>query len=294
MNGAVPVDGFDPRSAATTLNRWILGEAAKATAETTAAIEAYRFNDAAASVYRFVWNVVCDWYVELAKPVLQGQGGSEEEAAETRATLAFILDQSAKLLHPFMPFVTEELWAARAGEGGRSDLLVLSEWPALDGLGDPDSEAEIGWLVELVTELRSARAEMGVPPAATLPLVLVGADRELQARAERAAPTLARIARVSNVSFAETAPGEAIQLLVRGTIVAVPLGGVVDIAAERARLAKEREKTFGEIKRIDGKLSNESFVARAPEDVVEGEREKRAGYQDRLAKIEAALKQLGG
>ncbi|MFJ5488656.1 valine--tRNA ligase, partial [Hansschlegelia beijingensis] len=112
-------------------------------------------------------------------------------------------------------------------------------------------------------------------------------------RAERAAPTLARIARVSNVSFADTAPGEAIQLLVRGTIVAVPLSGVVDIGAERTRLAKEREKTLGEIKRIDGKLSNESFVARAPEDVVEGEREKRAGYQDRLAKIEAALKQLG-
>ncbi|MBB3972267.1 valine--tRNA ligase [Hansschlegelia beijingensis] len=293
MNGSAPVDGFDPKAVKTTLNRWILGEAARAAADTTAAIEAYRFNDAAAFVYRFVWNVVCDWYVELAKPVLQGQGGSEEEAAETRATLAFILDQSAKLLHPFMPFVTEELWAARAGEGGRDGLLVLSEWPSLEGLGDPESEAEIGWLVELVTELRSARAEMGVPPAATLPLVLVGADGALQARAERAAPTLARIARVSGVSFAETAPGEAIQLLVRGTIVAVPLSGVVDIGAERARLAKEREKTLGEIKRIDGKLSNESFVARAPEDVVEGEREKRAGYQDRLAKIEAALRQLG-
>jgi valyl-tRNA synthetase len=293
MNGSVPVAGFDPKTATTTLNRWILGEAARATAETTAAIEAYRFNEAAAAVYRFVWNVVCDWYVELAKPVLQSEEQGAE-ALETRATLAFILDQSAKLLHPFMPFVTEELWAARAGEGGRDGLLVLSRWPQLAGLGDAESEAEIGWLVELVTELRSARAEMGVPPGAALPLVLVGADESLKGRGTRAAPTLARIARVSSVSFAETAPGEAIQLLVRGTVVAVPLGGVVDIAAERGRLAKERDKTVVEIKRIDGKLANESFVARAPDEVVEGEKEKRSGYEDRLAKIEAALRQLGG
>lgn len=123
--------------------------------------------------------------------------------------------------------------------------------------------------------------------------MLVGADDATRARAERAAPTLARIARVSNVSFADDAPKGAIQLLVRGEIVAVPLEGVVDIAAERQRLAKEREKTQGEIKRIDGKLSNESFVARAPEEVVEGEREKRADYEARLGKIEAALRQLG-
>ncbi|MDR4308441.1 valine--tRNA ligase [Chelatococcus sambhunathii] len=289
MNGSAPVAGFDPKSVKATLNRWILGEAEKAAAETTAAIEAFRFNDAAASVYRFVWNVVCDWYVELAKPVLQGEGGGEE-AAETRATLAYVLDVSAALLHPFMPFMTEELWAARAE---RKAMLALSPWPELAGLADRDAENEIGWLVELVTELRSARTEMGVAPGATLPLVLVGADDATRARAERAAPTLARIARVSNVSFADDAPKGAIQLLVRGEIVAVPLEGVVDIAAERQRLAKEREKTQGEIKRIDGKLSNESFVARAPEEVVEGEREKRADYEARLGKIEAALRQLG-
>lgn len=293
MNGSAPDADFDPKSAKATLNRWILGEAAKAAAETTAAIEAYRFNDAAASVYRFVWNVVCDWYVELAKPVLQSETVNEE-AAETRATLAFVLDEALKLLHPFMPFVTEELYAARAGEGGRDGLLMLSRWPALEGLGDADAEAEIGWLVELVTELRSARAEMGVPAGSTLPLVLVGADEATTARAERAAPTLARIARVSGVSFADQAPGGAIQLIIRGKVVAVPLEGVVDIAAEKDRLKKEREKTSGEIRRIDGKLSNESFVARAPEEVVEGEREKRAGYEERLAKIEAALTQLGG
>ncbi|RXF74573.1 valine--tRNA ligase [Hansschlegelia zhihuaiae] len=292
MNGATPVAGFDPKSAKATLNRWILGEAAKAAAETTTALEAYRFNDAAAAVYRFVWNVVCDWYVELAKPVLQGEG-DPAEAEETRATLAFVLDVSAKLLHPFMPFVTEELWAARAGEGGRDELLILSSWPALEGLGDPDAESEIGWLVDLVTELRSARAEMGVPVAASLPLVVVTEDAALRARAARAAPTLARIARVPDVSFADHPPRGAIQLIVRGQVVAVPLEGVVDIAAERERLSRERDKTVGEIRRIDGKLSNESFVARAPEEVVEGEREKRAAYESRLAKVDAALRQLG-
>ncbi|WP_020178354.1 valine--tRNA ligase [Methylopila sp. M107] len=289
MNGSAPVEGFDPKSVKSTLNRWILGEAEKAAAETTTAITAFRFNDAAASVYRFVWNVVCDWYVELAKPVLQGEGGGPD-VEETRATLAFILDQSAALLHPFMPFITEELWAARATRDG---MLALSRWPDLKGLGDAEAENEIGWLVELVTELRSARTEMGVAPGATLPLVIVGADAAQTDRATRSAPTLARIARVSNVSFADVAPKGAIQLLVRGEVVAVPLEGVVDIEAERQRLSKERDKTLGEIKRIDGKLSNESFVARAPEEVVEAEREKRADYEARLAKIEAALRQLG-
>jgi valyl-tRNA synthetase len=292
LNGAAPAPGFDPKSAKATLNRWILDEAAKAAAETTTAIEAFRFNDAAAAVYRFVWNVVCDWYVELAKPVLQGEG-DPAEAEETRATLAFVLDVSAKLLHPFMPFVTEELWAARAGEAGREKLLALSSWPALEGLGDADAESEIGWLVDLVTELRSARAEMGVPVAATLPLVVVTEDAALRARAARAAPTLARIARVPDVSFADHPPRGAIQLIVRGQVVAVPLEGVVDVAAEKERLARERDKTVGEIRRIDGKLSNESFVARAPEEVVEGEREKRAAYESRLAKVDAALRQLG-
>jgi valyl-tRNA synthetase len=291
MNGCVPVAGFDPSTATTILNRWILGEAARAAAEITAAIEAYRFNEAAAAVYRFVWNVVCDWYVELAKPVLQGEEQGAE-ALETRATVAFVLDQSAALLHPFMPFVTEELWSARAGDAPRPRPLALSPWPKLSGLGDAESEAEIGWLIDLVTELRSARAEMGVPPSAALPLVLVGPSADVRARAERAASTLARIARVSGVSFAAEAPKGAIQILVRGGVAAVPLEGVVDIAAEKDRLAKERAKTEGEIKRIDGKLANESFVARAPEEVVEGEREKRADYEARLAKIEAALRQL--
>ena len=293
MNGCRPVEGFDPRTVKETVNRWILGEAAKAVAETTAALEAYRFNEAAGAAYRFTWNVVCDWYLELVKPVLQGEGQGAE-AAETRATVAFVLDEVAKLLHPFMPFVTEELWASRAGDVARPNMLALTRWPALEGLGDAASESEIGWLVELVTELRSARAEMGVPASATLPLVVVGGDDETRARAERAAPTLARIARVSSVSFADAPPEAAIQLIVRGCVVAVPLEGVVDIAAEKDRLAKERGKTQGEIKRIDGKLGNESFVARAPEEVVEAEREKRADYVARLAKIEAALTQLGG
>ncbi|GLK75231.1 valine--tRNA ligase [Methylopila jiangsuensis] len=293
MNGCAPAAGFDPATVKATLNRWILGEAEKATAEVTSALEAYRFDAAAAAVYRFVWNVVCDWYLELAKPVLQGEDQGPD-AAETRAAVAYVLDLSVTLLHPFMPFVTEELWASRAGAAGRANVLALTRWPSLKGLGDAGSEAEIGWLVELVTELRSARAEMGVPVSAALPLVLVEADAALKARAERAAPTLSRIARVSGVSFAEAAPKGAIQLLVRGQIVAVPLEGVVDIAVEKDRLAKERAKAEGEIKRIDGKLANESFVARAPEEVVEGEREKRADYAARLAKIEAALRQLGG
>ncbi len=150
VNGCQRVAGFDPKQARETLNRWILGEAAKAAGEVTAAIEAYRFNEAAGAAYRFVWSIYCDWYIELAKPVLTGADGPAKD--ETRATASFVLDEILKLLHPFMPFLTEELWRV-TGEAGpkRETMLVLASWPKLDGLEDKDAEAELGWLVDLVT-----------------------------------------------------------------------------------------------------------------------------------------------
>ncbi|WP_395667125.1 valine--tRNA ligase, partial [Methylocella sp.] len=265
INGCALVDGFDPRGVKETLNAWILGEAAKACAETAAAIEGYRFNDAANAAYRFVWNVFCDWHLELAKPLLQGEDGAAKD--ETRATTAFVFDQILKLLHPFMPFLTEELWAVKAPPGRpRASVLALAAWPDLAGLEAPRAEAEIGWLIELISEIRSVRSEMNAPAGAQIPLVLVAAAAEVEARARLWDETLRRLARLSGVSFAAEAPGEAAQFIVRGAAAALPLAGVIDFSAEKARLAKEIGKCGAEAKKIAAKLANADFVARAPEE----------------------------
>ncbi|MBL8591030.1 MAG: valine--tRNA ligase, partial [Methylobacteriaceae bacterium] len=292
MNGCARVAGYDPKQAKETLNRWILGETQKAAAEVTAAIETFRFNDAAASVYRFVWNVFCDWYVELAKPVLQGEASAAQ--TETRATLAFVLDQASALLHPFMPFITEELWRIKGEQGpARASLLALGPWPQLDGLVDAQAEAEMGFVVDLISDVRSVRSEMNVAAGAQIPLVLVGVDAQTRARAERHADTLKRLARLSDISFADVAPAQAAQIVARGVVAALPLAGIVDLGAEKTRLARETKKLEGDIARIDAKLGNADFMARAPEEVVEEQRERRAEAAARIEKMQAALARLG-
>ena len=292
MNACVRVEGFDPKIVRAPINRWIVGEAAAAVTETTAAIEAYRFNDAAGAVYRFVWNVFCDWYLELAKPLLTGE--DEAIKTETRATAAWTLDVIFKLLHPFMPFLTEELWAIKGAEGPRREnLLVLSDWPSLDGLGDPEAEAEVGWVVDLVTEVRSVRSEMNVPAGAQVPLSLVGADAAIKQRATDWGETIRRLARISEISFAPAAPAGSAQMLVRGLTVAMPLAGAIDISAEKARLSKEIGKLDGEAKKIEAKLGNADFLTRAKEEVVEENRERLEDARAKIAKMTVALERLG-
>ncbi|HLL28835.1 MAG TPA: valine--tRNA ligase [Xanthobacteraceae bacterium] len=292
MNGVARAETFDPKSAKETLNRWILGEAAATAKEVTAAIEGYKFNDAANAVYRFVWSIYCDWYIELAKPVLTGADGAAK--TETRATAAFVQDEILKLLHPFMPFLTEELWRLTAAQGAkREGMLTLSPWPRLEGLEDEKAEAEIGWLVDLVSAVRSVRSEMNVPAASQVPLVLVS-GKETEARAARWGEALRRLARLSEISFAAKPPAGSVQLLVRGEVAAMPLKGVVDLAAERVRLEKELKKVADDIERVDKKLNNADFMARAPEEVVDEQREKRAEAEDRRAKINEALERLKG
>jgi valyl-tRNA synthetase len=308
MNGCVTVPGFDPRDAKETLNRWIAHETAKAAREVTEAIEAYKFNDAANAAYRFVWNIYCDWYLELVKPVLTGAEGPAKD--ETRAMVAWARDEIVKLLHPFMPFITEELWwvtgptsieperAPKLTEdeiaNERPDMLALTRWPSHDGLDDDKAEAEIGWVVDLITAIRSLRAEMNIPPATLMPLVLSGASKETQGRATRWLEFVKRLARVSEVVFGERVPEGAVQFLVRGEFAALPLKGVIDLVAERTRLQKELAKAESDIQRVDQKLNNPKFVANAAEEVVEGEKEKREEAQGRRAKILEALERLKG
>jgi valyl-tRNA synthetase len=290
VNGCKRVADFDPRKARETLNRWILGEATKAAREVTAAIEAYRFNEAAGAAYRFVWSIYCDWYIELTKPVLAGADGPAKD--ETRATASFVLDEILKLLHPFMPFLTEELWRV-TGEVGpkRETMLVLANWPKHDGLEDKDAEAELGWLLDLVAAIRSIRSEMNVPAGAQVSLVLV-ASKATRERAGRWNDALMRLARLSEISFADSPPKGSVQLLVRGEVAALPLAGLVDLAAEKTRLEKELGKIATDIAHIDKKLGNADFMARAPEEVVDEQREKREEAQGRAAKVREALERL--
>jgi len=287
MNACATAAGFDPKSAKETLNRWIAHETANAAAEVSEAIEAYRFNDAAGAIYRFVWNIYCDWYLELAKPLLTGADGPAKN--ETRAMVAWARDEILKLLQPFMPFITEELWAVT---GKHETLLALAPWPSLTGLADDKAEGEIGWVIDLITAIRSVRAEMNI--TAAIPLVLAAASAETKARAGRWAEFIKRLARVSEISSAATSPQGSVQLVVRGEVAALPLKGVIDLAAERARLAKEMQKAAADIARVDAKLANANFVARAPEEVVEEEKERREEALGRKAKIAEALERLKG
>ena len=291
FNGAARVEGFNPKSAREALNRWIAHETAKAVAEVTKAIEEYKFSDAAGAAYRFVWNVYCDWYVELSKPLLTGPDGAAKD--ETRAMAAWALDEIVKLLHPFMPFITEELWKVTAEQGpARTSLLALAEWSSLDGLSDDKAEAEIGWVIDLITAIRSIKSEMNV--TVSILVVLAGVSAETQARAQRWAEFIKRLARVSEISSAAAAPQGSVQLVVRGEVAALPLVGVIDLDAERARLTKEMKKAEDDIKRVDAKLGNEKFVANAPEEIIDGEKEKRAEAEGRRVKVAAALEALKG
>jgi valyl-tRNA synthetase len=293
MNHCATVPGFDPKSARETLSRWIAHETAKAAREITEAIEAYRFNEAAATAYRFVWNVFCDWYLELGKPVLQGADGPAKD--ETRAMSAWVRDQILRLLHPFTPFVTEELWHLTEQAGAqRAGLLALADWPRHDTLDDLDAEAEIGWVIDLVSAIRSVRTEMNVAPSVEMPLVLVATSEATRERAARWGETIRQLARISNIAGETLAPPGAVQIIVRGEIAALPLAGIVDLIAENARLEKEMARAEADIARLDAKLGNGDFLRRAPEEVVEGEREKREEAAARRSKIMEALERLQG
>jgi valyl-tRNA synthetase len=291
MNECVRQKDFDPKAVEETLNRWIAGEVERTAAAVTAGIEAYKFNEAATAIYEFTWGTFCDWYLELAKPILNGEDA--EAKAETRATAAWVLDQVLKLLHPFMPFITEELWARLVEVGvERASLLCLSSWPVFEGLADAQADEEIGWIVKLVSEVRSVRSEMNVPAGAKIPLVLVGANKATRARAETHEDTIERLARIDSISFAKAPPPGSAQIVLGEATAALPLAGVIDMDAERARLVREIDKVRTEIQKVDAKLANASFVAKAPPDVVEENRERRTAFEATLTKLQAALKRI--
>ena len=283
INGVASDTAFRPTTTRLTLNRWILTELSETVGQTTEALERYRFNDAAGAVYRFVWNTFCDWYLELAKPILAGDDVAAK--AEVRACAAHVLNAATRLLHPFMPFMTEELWSHLAVSASDpvhdpdapSGLVCHAPWPQHD-LRDGAAQTEINWLISLVTEIRSVRAESGVKPAAILPLSIVG-DEATSKRVVRHRAAIERLVRVSGLDVVREAPPGRVQAVLGDAILALDLGGAVDFAAERQRFDKELKRLDGEVRRLEAKLSNERFTANAPANLVEEEREKLAGYE---------------
>ncbi|SFI15709.1 valyl-tRNA synthetase [Bosea sp. OK403] len=299
LNGCARAEGFDPVKVKQPLNRWILSEAARAAEEIAAGIPSFKFNEAAAAAYRFTWGQFCDWYLELAKPVLQGEGVDPAEKAETQATVAHVIDLICQLLHPFMPFLTEELWAQKAGEGaprklasGDDALVCLTHWPDLAALRNAAAEAEIGFVVDLISDIRSVRSEVNVPAGTQAPLVLVKASAATRATIESWRPMIERLARVSEIALAETAPAQSAQIIVRGEVAALPLAGIIDLDVERVRLSKEMAKLDQDIAVVDKKLGNPDFMARAPEEVVEENRDRKTAAEARKLKIAEALTRL--
>jgi valyl-tRNA synthetase len=290
MNGVKADPSFLPETTSLAINRWILTELARTEREVTEAIESYRFNDAAGSLYRFVWNQFCDWYLELLKPVFMGE--DEGAKAEAQACAAYVLEETYKLLHPFMPFMTEELWAHTAGEGVSRDVLLChAAWPAPE-FSDDTAAADINWLIDLVSGIRSARSEMNVPPGATAPLVVVGANSLTRERLIRHDAAIKRLARVEAISVADIAPKGAAQIVIGEATACLPLGALIDLAGEKARIEKAIAKVDQEMARIAGKLNNEKFVANANPDVVAAERERYQELEVQKATLETALSRV--
>ncbi len=289
MNGVFDAAPLAPGAATRTANRWIVGEVGRIREEVDAALDAYRFNDAANALYAFVWGKVCDWYVEFAKPLLSDEAGAETQD-ETRGVMRWVLDQCLILLHPFMPYLTEELWQLTAHRDG---VLALAEWPGFGTeLVDPGAEAEMRWVISLIEGVRSVRAQMNVPAGLYVPVLQLEADAAAVEAWQRNEALIRRLARIDSLTVADAAPKGALTLPLTGATFALPLAGIIDVAAEKARLAKGLEKLVKEMGGMRGRLGNPAFVASAPAEVVEETRANLALREAEEARIRAALERL--
>ncbi|NOD62653.1 MULTISPECIES: valine--tRNA ligase [unclassified Ruegeria] len=286
---AVPqldVADLKPKAA---VNRWIIGETARVREEVDAALESYRFNDAANGLYAFVWGKVCDWYVELSKPLLQGDDA--EAQAETRATMRWVLDQCMVLLHPIMPFITEELWGLT---GNRAKMVVHADWPSFSAsdLIDAEADREMNWVISVIENTRSARAQMRVPAGLYVPMLVTGIDTNGQAAWDRNEALIKRLARIDSLTSADELPKGTISIAAPGASFGLPLADIIDIGAEKERLEKAKGKLAKELGGLRGRLNNPKFVASAPEEVVEEAKANLAAREEEEAKLNEALARL--
>lgn len=289
MNECAPVESFDPTACEQTVNRWIVGEVARCSRDISKSIEAYRFNDAAQTLYQFIWGSFCDWHLEFSKSLLSGDDTAARD--ETRAATGWAMVQLLRMLHPFMPFITEELWTQFGVKG--DGMLIRESWPEFgDTLDDADVQSEMNWVIALISGVRSVRSEMNVPPAARMPLILTGANEKSSAWLERHATLIQRLARLDSVATGDAIPKGAVQLVHGEATAALPIADVIDIVQEQARLKTAIAKSDSEIGKLEKKLGNAQFLAKAPETVVEEQRDRLATSQSTRAKLSDALERL--
>jgi valyl-tRNA synthetase len=290
MNECIADPDFDPRQVRQNLNRWIIGRLVKARQAVDLALEGYRFDSAAGALYQFAWGEFCDWHLEFAKPVFMGEDAAAK--AETRAVTAWVLGQLLHLMHPLMPFITEELWAQVGPKGSRP--LMTAPWPDLaPELIDAKADADLDWVIRLIGEVRALRTEMNVAPGAQVNLVIKDAGAATQERVAQYGDLIKRLARAEQIDLTGGEPPKgAAQIVMDEATVFLPLAGIIDIAKERARLTKELDKTKAEAERIEKKLANPQFVSRADPAVIEEQRSKLAEFEQAKAKLTQALERL--
>ena len=286
---AIPYPGDPARPAATlTLNKWIIGETGKLRETVDAALHAYRFNDAADALYAFTWGKVCDWYLEFSKPILQGEDAGAK--LETEQTLRWVLDQCLILLHPIMPFITEELWGQA---DTRAKMLCHADWPSYGNeLVDADADREMNWVIGLIDNTRSARAQVHVPAGAQVPLLVTGLDAKGQSAWDNNAALIQRLARIDSLTHVDAFPKGCVTIPMEGGTFGLPLAGLIDVAAEIARLEKTSQKLAKELGGLRGRLNNPAFVASAPDEVVEEARANLALRENEDTQIKAAIARL--
>ncbi|KAA2313194.1 valine--tRNA ligase [Pseudooceanicola sediminis] len=289
MNGVYEHGAPSPEIpvATATVNKWIIGETARIRETVDTALAAYKFNDAALGLYAFVWGKVCDWYVELAKPLLFDEAS---ERAETQKVMGWVIDQCLIMLHPIMPFITEELWGTTAA---RAKMLVHADWPTYTtDLIDTDADAEMNWVIALIEDIRSARAQMHVPAGLQVPLVVTGMNDTAQGAWDRNVTLITKLARIDTLTAVTEMPKGTITIPADGATFGLPLAEIIDVAEEKARLEKSLAKLAKEIGGLAGRLKNPKFVESAPDEVVEETRANLAARQDEEEKLKAALARM--
>ncbi len=288
--------GAMPPKATLPLNRWIIGEVAKLREEVDAGFDSFRFNDSANALYSFFWNTFCARFLEFTKPIFHGDDQAAKD--ETQATYAWALDQSLIMMHPIMPFVTEEIWDVTEGRGTSTGeaakMLAHAPWPtyAAADLVDAEAQAEMSWVIAVIDNVRSARAQVNVPAGAKVPMIVTDIDAAGQSYWNRNEALIKRFARIDSLTAADSQPKGCVSVPAPGGSFAIPLEGIIDVAAEKARLEKNLGKLAKELGGLRGRLNNPKFVASAPDAVVTEAKENLAAREEEETKLKGALARI--
>jgi len=289
MNDCLSHKGFDPSAVQYAPNQWIIAELKQTKAAIEKSIEGYRFNESASSIYQFVWGSFCDWYLEFTKPLLQE---NSEHTEEIRQTTSWVLEQILRLLNPFMPYITEELYAT-IGRREEQDRLISSSWPEYDeSFAHIDAITEIDWLKRLIYEIRSVRADMNVPAKAQIQLLVKGASEQTSERLSQYEEIISRMARIESISHVENSPAGSIQTVLEEATLILPIADIIDLESERSRLRKAIDKLNKDIKGIENKLGNQKFIQNAPEEIIAEQKNRKESALSSKEKLSHALKQL--